>query len=90
MVVLTHQTMVILCSGLGSSLLQACRSAGTLDEPTGSIAGTATGLADDAHATILSLLGLDHRKLTYLFQGREQRLTDIGGDNDLAERLLRG
>jgi hypothetical protein len=44
----------------------------------------------DAHATMLSLLGLDHRKLTYLFQGREQRLTDIGGDNDLAERLTRG
>jgi uncharacterized protein (DUF1501 family) len=44
----------------------------------------------DAHATILSLLGLDHRKLTYLFQGREQRLTDVGGDNDLAERLTRG
>jgi hypothetical protein len=44
----------------------------------------------DAHATILSLLGLDHRKLTYLHQGREQRLTDVGGDNDLAERLTRG
>lgn len=43
----------------------------------------------DAHATMLSLLGLDHRKLTYLHQGREQRLTDIGGDNDLAERLTR-
>jgi uncharacterized protein (DUF1501 family) len=43
----------------------------------------------DAHATILSLLGLDHRKLTYLFQGREQRLTDVGGDNDLAKRLTR-
>jgi uncharacterized protein (DUF1501 family) len=43
----------------------------------------------DAHATILSLLGLDHRKLTYLFQGREQRLTDVGGDNDLAARLIR-
>ncbi len=28
----------------------------------------------DAHATILTLLGLDHRKLTYLYQGREQRL----------------
>ncbi len=41
----------------------------------------------DAHATILSLLGLDHRKLTYLFQGREQRLTDVGGANDLAGRL---
>jgi hypothetical protein len=44
----------------------------------------------DAHATILSLLGLDHRKLTYLFQGREQRLTDVGGNNDLAARLLEG
>lgn len=43
----------------------------------------------DAHATILSLLGLDHRRLTYLFQGREQRLTDVGGDNDLADRLTR-
>ena len=43
----------------------------------------------DAHATILSLLGLDHRKLTYLHQGREQRLTDVGGDNDLAPRLIR-
>jgi uncharacterized protein (DUF1501 family) len=43
----------------------------------------------DAHATILSLMGLDHRKLTYLFQGREQRLTDVGGNNDLAPRLIR-
>ena len=42
----------------------------------------------DAHATILSLLGLDHRKLTYLHAGREHRLTDVGGDNDLARRLL--
>ncbi len=43
----------------------------------------------DAHATILSLLGLDHRRLSYLHQGRLQRLTDIGGDNDLAQRLTR-
>jgi uncharacterized protein (DUF1501 family) len=42
----------------------------------------------DVHATILSLLGLDHRKLTYLFQGRQMRLTDVGGDNDLAKRLI--
>jgi uncharacterized protein (DUF1501 family) len=42
----------------------------------------------DIHATMLSLLGLDHRKLTYLFQGREMRLTDVGGDNDLARRLI--
>jgi hypothetical protein len=43
----------------------------------------------DLHATILSLLGLDHRKLTYFFQGRDFRLTDVGGDNNLADRLTR-
>jgi uncharacterized protein (DUF1501 family) len=43
---------------------------------------------NDLHATILKLLGLDHRELTYLFQGREQRLTDVGGDHDIADRLL--
>jgi len=42
----------------------------------------------DLHATILSLLGIDHTGLTYLFEGRERRLTDIGGDNDLAPRLI--
>jgi hypothetical protein len=44
---------------------------------------------NDLHATILKLLGLDHQKLTYLFQGRPQRLTDVGGDHEFAERLLR-
>jgi uncharacterized protein (DUF1501 family) len=43
---------------------------------------------NDLHATVLKLLGLDHRKLTFLFQGREQRLTDIGGDHDIADKLL--
>jgi uncharacterized protein (DUF1501 family) len=43
---------------------------------------------NDLHATILKLLGLDHRELTYLFQGREQRLTDVGGDHEFADRLL--
>ena len=43
---------------------------------------------NDLHATILKLLGLDHRELTYLFQGREQRLTDVGGDHDFTRRLL--
>jgi hypothetical protein len=42
----------------------------------------------DLHATILSLLGLDHQKLTYFFQGRDFRLTDVGGKNNLAARLL--
>jgi hypothetical protein len=33
----------------------------------------------DIHATILHLLGLDHKALTYFHQGREERLTDVGG-----------
>jgi len=45
---------------------------------------------NDIHATILALLGLDHKKLTYFFQGRNFRLTDVGGDNNLAPRLTRG
>jgi uncharacterized protein (DUF1501 family) len=33
----------------------------------------------DLHATILHLLGLDHTKLTFRFQGRDFRLTDVHG-----------
>ena len=41
----------------------------------------------DLHATILALLGIDHERLTYFFQGRDFRLTDVGGENNLAARL---
>ena len=34
----------------------------------------------DLHATLLHLLGIDHLKLTYKFQGRNYRLTDIHGN----------
>jgi hypothetical protein len=34
----------------------------------------------DLQATILRCLGIDHKRLTYKFQGRYFRLTDIGGD----------
>ena len=39
----------------------------------------------DLHATILHQLGIDHERLTYLFQGRRYRLTDVHGRvvNDL-------
>jgi arylsulfatase A-like enzyme len=33
----------------------------------------------DLHATLLHLLGLDHEKLTYRYQGRDFRLTDVQG-----------
>ncbi len=34
----------------------------------------------DLHATTLHLLGLDHKRLTYRFQGRDMRLTDVEGE----------
>ena len=35
---------------------------------------------NDLHATILHLFGLDHLRLTHRFQGRDFRLTDVGGN----------
>jgi uncharacterized protein (DUF1501 family) len=40
----------------------------------------------DLHATLLHLLGFDHTKLTYRFQGRDFRLTDVSGE--LVEKML--
>jgi hypothetical protein len=34
----------------------------------------------DLHATLLHLLGLDHTRLTFRFQGRDYRLTDVHGE----------
>jgi hypothetical protein len=34
----------------------------------------------DVHATMLHLLGMDHKRLTYLFNGRQMRLTDVHGE----------
>jgi uncharacterized protein (DUF1501 family) len=34
---------------------------------------------NDLHATILHLLGIDHERLTYFFNGRDFRLTDVAG-----------
>ena len=47
---------------------------------------------NDLHATILELLGLDHMKLTYFFEGLERRATGVGdsGHNSIASRVLEG
>ena len=34
----------------------------------------------DVHATMLHLLGIDHKQLTYYFNGRNMRLTDVAGE----------
>ena len=41
----------------------------------------------DLNATVLHLLGLDHEKLTFKYQGREFRLTDVHGN--VQKSLLR-
>ena len=33
-------------------------------------------------------MGLDHTRLTYPFEGRDFRLTDVAGKTDLAKKLL--
>ena len=40
----------------------------------------------DLHATMLHLMGIDHEKLTYRFQGRDFRLTDVSGK--VVQKLL--
>lgn len=42
---------------------------------------------NDLHATLLHLLGLEHTKLTYRFNGRDYRLTDVAGN--LIPEILR-
>lgn len=42
----------------------------------------------DVHATIMRLLGLDHENLTYFHQGRDQRLTDVHGENEFTKKLF--
>lgn len=44
--------------------------------------------AHDFNATILRLLGVDHTRLTYLYQSRDMRLTDVHGDNEFTRRLI--
>jgi hypothetical protein len=42
----------------------------------------------DLHATILHLMGLDHRLLTYFHQGLDQRLTGIEHEAKLIHKAI--
>ena len=42
----------------------------------------------DVNATILRLMGVDHLKLTWRYQGRDMRLTDVHGENEFTKWLL--
>jgi hypothetical protein len=43
---------------------------------------------NDLHATLLHLFGLDHQRLTYRFQGLEQRLTTVTREAQVIPTLL--
>lgn len=42
----------------------------------------------DMHATMFRLMGMDHTKVTYRFQGRDQRLTDVHGEGEFTDWLV--
>ena len=44
--------------------------------------------AHDVNATILRLMGIEHKALTYLYQGRDMRLTDVKGEGEFSAKLL--
>ncbi|MEQ8788303.1 MAG: DUF1501 domain-containing protein [Pirellulaceae bacterium] len=70
-----HKTFSMWMAGAGVK-------AGHIYGETDDIGYKAVGPAMDVHdvqATILHLLGLDHERLTYRFQGRDFRLTDVHG-----------
>ena len=52
---------------------------GHTDEFGGRAVEKVTGI-HDLHATILALLGFNHEKLTYNYNGRDFRLTDVSGE----------
>ncbi len=45
-------------------------------------------MVHDVNATILRLMGLDHLKLTYFYQGRDMRLTDVHGEAEFTKFLV--
>ncbi|HYM10494.1 MAG TPA: DUF1501 domain-containing protein [Bryobacterales bacterium] len=65
--------------------IHAAQQLGQTDELGFSPVGNPIGV-HDIHATILHLLGLEHTKLTFTFQGRQFRLTDVSGQ--VIEKLL--
>jgi hypothetical protein len=67
--------MTVWMAGAG---IKGGQSIGTSDD-WGYKAGEQPVSYHDLHATMLHLLGLDHTKLTYRYNGRDMRLTDVYG-----------
>ena len=69
--------MTIFMAGAG---IQGGQSIGTSDEVGYKLRIRAALTNHDVHATLLNLLGMDHKRLTYYFNGRNMRLTDVSGE----------
>jgi hypothetical protein len=91
---LLEETLVVWGGEFGRTPMQEVRNAFTMWLCGGGVKGGFTlGETDelgyhvakdpvhmhDLHATVLHLLGIDHERLTYRFQGRDYRLTDVRG-----------
>jgi hypothetical protein len=68
--------MTIFMAGAG---IQGGQSIGSSDE-VGYKADEQKLMNHDVHATLLHLLGMDHKRMTYYFNGRNMRLTDVSGE----------
>jgi hypothetical protein len=73
-----HHPLVFTCWMAGAGLKRGFRY-GASDEVGYQPAEDATSIYD-FHATVLHLLGLDHKKLTFYHNGIQRRLTDVHGE----------
>jgi hypothetical protein len=64
---------------LAGAGVKAGQTYGETDDFSYNIAGDPVHV-HDLHATMLHLLGIDHKRLTFKFQGRHHRLTDVHGN----------
>ena len=74
-------------SGWPAAASRAARCIGKTDEIGWNVVEDPVHV-NDLHATILHLFGLDHLKLTYRFQGLDQRLTTVTREARVVHELL--
>ena len=75
------------CSWMAGGGIQGGRALGSTDE-FGVQPAEMPIDAHDLNATLLRLMGIDHLALTYLYQGRDMRLTDVKGQGEFSAKLL--
>ena len=57
-------------------------------DPIGYEAVTDKVSAHDLHATVLQMLGFDHKRLTFPFQGLDQRLSNVTKPSRVVHQLI--